>query len=83
MTLQKMGDALHGIGDFLRSTLMLIPLWAVRVLFLARLAAVLLWVLSLPRERTEPPGGAKRWDGNLKITASIALLIQIVIYSLL
>jgi hypothetical protein len=74
---------LHRFGEFLRETLMLIPLSAVRILFLASLVAVLLWVLSLPRERTEPPGGAKRWDANLKVTAAIALLIQIVIYSLL
>lgn len=74
---------LHKIGDFLRETLMLIPLSGVRVLFLASLVAVLVWVILLPRERTEPPGGAKRWDANLKITAAVALLIQIVIYSFL
>lgn len=74
---------LHHIGEFFRNTLSLIPLPAVRVLFVASLAAVLVWVLRLPRERTEPPGGAKRWDANLKITASIALLIQIAIYTFL
>jgi hypothetical protein len=30
-----------------------------------------------------PPGGAKRWDENLKIGAAIAIAIQILIYSLL
>lgn len=74
---------IHKFGDFLRETLMLIPLSAVRVLFLVSLVAVLVWVITLPRERTEPPGGAKRWDANLKITAALALLIQIVIYALL
>lgn len=74
---------IHRFGDFLREKLMLVPLSAVRILFLASLVAVLIWVITLPRERTEPPGGAKRWDANLKVTAAIALLIQIVIYALL
>lgn len=74
---------LHQFGDFLRETLLLVPLSAVRLLFLTNLIVLLIWVIWLPRERTEPPGGAKRWDANLKVTASLALLIQIVIYSLL
>ena len=74
---------LHKFGELLRETLKQIPLPAVRILFLASLVAVLVWVLLLPRERTEPPGGAKRWDANLKVTAVLALLIQILIYSLL
>ena len=74
---------IHRFGDFLRETLMRVPLSAVRILFLASLVAVLVWVILLPRERTEPPGGAKRWDANLKVTAVLALLIQIVIYAFL
>jgi len=42
-----------------------------------------LWVLSLPAERTEPEGGARRWDENLKWSAGLALGIQILVYSLL
>ena len=71
---------LHHIGDFLRQCLQLIPLSAVRILFVGTLIILLIWVLRLPRAATTPVGGAKRWDENLKLGASIALLIQIVIY---
>ena len=68
---------LHQVGEALRSALLLVPLPLVRVLFVATLAAVLLWVLCLPREATTPSAGARRWDENLKITAAIALLIYV------
>ena len=71
---------LHHIGEFLRQRLLLIPLSAVRILFVGTLIILLFWVLRLPRSATTPVGGAKRWDENLKLGASIALLIQIVIY---
>ncbi len=74
---------LHHFGEFLRDSLQAIPLISVRVLFVASLVALLIWVLRLPRSATTPPGGARRWDENLKIGASIALMIQILIYSLL
>lgn len=74
---------IHRLGDFLREALSLIPLGAVRFLFVLCLVALLVWVVRLPREATTPAGGAKRWDENLKVGATIALLIQILIYSLL
>lgn len=74
---------LHKFGDFVREQLMLVPLSAVRLLFLISLIVLLIWVIWLPREQTEPPGGAKRWDANLKVPAVLALVIQIVIYSFL
>ncbi|HIE95588.1 MAG TPA: hypothetical protein EYG03_28685 [Planctomycetes bacterium] len=74
---------LHRFGEFLRQSLQAIPLPAIRVLFLASLVALLIWVLRLPRSATCPPGGAKRWDENLKLGASVALLIQILIYACL
>ena len=73
---------LHMLGEFLRNLLLSIPLSAVRALFLVTLAALLIWVVTLPREATTPPGGAKRWDENLKLGATVALLIQLVVYSL-
>ena len=72
---------LHQLGDFLRNTLEGIPLQTVRMLFVGSLVALLIWVLQLPPSATKPPGGATRWDANLKIVASIALLLQILIYS--
>jgi hypothetical protein len=74
---------LHYFGEFLRQVLHTIPLFAVKALFVASLLALLVWVLRLPQSATTPPGGAKRWDENLKIGAALALAIQILIYSLL
>jgi hypothetical protein len=70
----------HQFGDALRSVLKAIPLPVVRVLFVASLGLVLLWVLRLPRSETTPESGTGRWDENLKYTAAAALGIQIVIY---
>ena len=74
---------LHYFGEFLRQALQTIPLLAVKILFVASLVALLVWVLRLPQSATTPPGGAKRWDENLKLGAALALAIQILIYSLL
>lgn len=74
---------LHAFGEALREGLLAIPLTTVRGLFVALLVGLLIWVLRLPAEATQPAGGAKRFDENLKWGASIAILIQIVIYSLL
>ena len=74
---------LHYFGEFLRQALQTIPLLAVKILFVASLVALLVWVLRLPESATTPPGGARRWDENLKLGAALALAIQILIYSLL
>lgn len=71
---------LHQFGEFVRQTLQLIPLALVRVLFVASLVLLLIWVMRLPRFATTPRAGAKRWDENLKTGAAIALVIQILIY---
>lgn len=71
---------LHALGNALRDLLSQIPLSAVRVIFVLLLVVLLIWVLSLPRSETRPPG-EPRWDANLKLWAAIALLIQIAIYS--
>jgi hypothetical protein len=74
---------LHTFGEALRDLLLQVPLWAVRALFLAVPVLLLIWVLRLPRETTTSPEGRGRWDANLKLWAAVALLIQMVIYSLL
>ena len=73
---------LHEFGEFLRGLLQSVPMPAVRILFVASLLGLLIWVIRLPGSATMPPGGAKRWDEHLKPFACIAILIQIVIYSL-
>lgn len=72
---------LHQFGEQLRQTLQAIPLVAVRLLFVASLVFLLIWVLRLPRSATTPPAGVKRWDENLKLGACIALVFQIIIYA--
>ncbi len=74
---------LHQFGEWLRGMMLAIPLPAVRGLFLVTLVVLLVWVLRLPNEVTSPPGGARRWDENLKVGATIAIIIQIIVYSLL
>lgn len=71
----------HEFGDLLRSVLQAIPMPLVRIVFVATLVVLLVWVIRLPRTVTEPPGGAKRWDENLKLGACLALIVQIILYS--
>jgi len=73
---------LHHIGEFVRNLMLLVPLPAVRILFIAVYVLLLLWVLSLPREAVTPPDGKGGWDSNLKVGAGIAIGIQLIVYSL-
>ena len=73
---------LHHFGEWLRQLLIAVPMPAARALFVGALVLVLWWVVRLPRSETTPPGGAKRWDQDLKVGAIAALILQIVIYSL-
>jgi hypothetical protein len=74
---------LHQIGNFLRETMMAVPLPWARVLFIAVPAVLLLWVLLLPRGETSLPSSKKKdRRPSLKIWAALALVIQIVIYSI-
>lgn len=72
---------LHQIGETIRGLMLAIPLPVVRGLFLLTLATVLIWVWRLPTSETTPEGGARRWDENLKVGATFALVLQLVIYS--
>ncbi|MCA8997882.1 MAG: hypothetical protein KDA80_12880 [Planctomycetaceae bacterium] len=72
---------LHQIGETIRGLMLAIPLPVARGLFLLTLATVLIWVWRLPTSETTPEGGARRWDENLKVGATFALVLQLVIYS--
>lgn len=74
---------LHHIGDFFRNALLMIPLPGVRMIFVGLQLALLIWVLSLPRDATTPPDGGGGWAANLKIWASLAVLVQVVVYAAL
>lgn len=73
---------LHWLGDAIRSSLMAIPLPLVRGVFVLLLCAVLVWVLLLPRDEAVPPDRPPRFGENLKLWASLALLLQILLYAL-
>lgn len=76
-----MSTPLHVLGDFLRDLLGRVPLPAVRVLFVLIPVLLLVWVLRIPNSETTRTGASVRWDENLKLWAGLALVIQIVIYS--
>lgn len=71
---------LHVIGGALRNAFAAIPLSVAKGLFVGLLAAILVWVLTLPAEATQPPEGARRWSEDLRVWAAAALLIQMAIY---
>lgn len=73
---------LHDFGDLIRGLLMLIPMSAVRVLFIGTLVVILVWVWRLPKAEVTPDGGARRWDEDLRIGATAALALQILAYAL-
>ena len=72
---------LHLVGEWLREALAMVPLTAVRALFVAVPLVVLVWVLALPRAATTDPATSS-WAGNLKMWAALALVIQVLIYAL-
>lgn len=71
---------LHYIGELFRNLSLAVPLPVVRVIFLALLVGLLIWVTRLPKAETTPPEGTGKATENLKLWASIALGMQIVIY---
>lgn len=73
---------LHTIGDLVRHLFLQIPLPVARCLFLAVPIVLLIWILRLPRSDTTAPTGKGRWDENLKVWASVALLLQIALYAI-
>jgi len=73
---------LHAIGDYVRELMLLVPLPLVRAVFLAVPVVLLIWVLRLPRAETTPESPTGRFGENLKLGAAVALLLQVVIYSL-
>ena len=76
--------SLHWIGRFLHEILSEIPLVIVHVIFIAIPGMLMIWVLRLPKEVTIFPGSERQplWK-DLKLWASLALFMQLVIYSLL
>lgn len=75
-----MSGPLHWLGETLRQLFGAIPLTAVRCLFVAVPLLLMIWVLRLPPEATNPPEMRGRWADDLKVWAWLALAMQVVIY---
>jgi len=73
---------LHHIGELFRNLSLAIPLPVVRLIFLALLVGLLIWVLRLPKTETTPPEGSGKPTEDLKLWAALALGAQILIYLL-
>lgn len=71
---------LIAIGDFFRNFLLQIPLSVARAIYVAIPLAILIWILTLPRQAMTPEGEDKP---NLRPYAILALAGQIVIYLLI
>ena len=72
---------LHSIGDSLRQFLEQVPLSAARWLIIALFLVLLFWIVQLPTTRANPNDLQSRWYEDLRIWAWLAVMIQIVIYS--
>ena len=72
---------LHTIGQLLRDAAIATPLPLVRVLFLAVPILLMVWVLRLPVSETTRAGAPGELRTNLKLWACLALLIQVLVYS--
>ena len=72
---------LHWIGDAIRDQLLRVPLWAARWLFLGLLLGMMGWVVQLPTSQVTPPGRRCQWYEDLRIWAWLALMFQVVVYS--
>jgi hypothetical protein len=73
---------LHWIGDTLRAQLMLVPLSVARWLFIGVMLVLMAWIVQLPASETTPPDRQSKWYEDLKIWAWIALMFQVLFYSL-
>ncbi len=72
---------LHHIGELFRNLTVAIPLDVVRLIFLALLAGLLIWVLRLPKTETTPTDGSGSPTEDLRLWAGLALAAQILIYT--
>ncbi|MBS0201431.1 MAG: hypothetical protein JSS49_00925 [Planctomycetes bacterium] len=72
---------LHWFGDTIREQLMRVPLWGARWLFIGLLLLMMGWVVQLPASAATPPGRRCEWYEDLRIWAWVALMFQVILYS--
>ena len=71
----------HWIGDFLRTQLDRVPLFAARWLFIGLYLVLIYWLVQLPSKETNPTDRPHHWSKDLKNWAWLTLLLQVIIYS--
>lgn len=71
----------HVIGDSLRQLLEQVSLSTARWMFIGLFLVLLFWIVQLPASRTTPNDRQSKWHEDLRIWAWIAVMFQIVIYS--
>lgn len=72
---------LHWIGESIREQLLRVPLWAARWMFIGLLLVLMGWIVQLPAAQVTPPGRRSEWYEDLRIWAWLALMFQVVVYS--
>jgi hypothetical protein len=72
---------LHWFGDVIRSQLMLVPLPVARWLFIGLYLVLMGWVVQLHESQATPPDRQGHWYEDLRIWAWVALMFQVVVYS--
>ena len=72
---------LHWFGNTLREQQLLVPLPAARWLFIGLILVLMAWIVQLPSSQSTPPDRRSAWYEDLKIWAWLALMFQVVVYS--
>ncbi len=84
--MQTLIDAIANIlrvpGDYLRELTLMIPHSAARTIFILYFAALLVWVLTMPKSEVCGVLPGKKEPIDLRPYAAAALIGQIMIYSL-
>lgn len=71
----------HVIGDWLRQLLEQVSLSTARWMFIGLFLVLLFWIVQLPASQATPNDRQSKWHEDLRIWAWIAVMFQIVIYS--
>ena len=72
---------LHWIGETLREQLLRIPLSVARWFFIGLLLLLMGWIVQLPASEVTPPGRRSAWYEDLRVWAWVALVFQVIVYS--
>ena len=72
---------LHWIGDTIREQLLRIPLPVARWFFIGLLLLLMGWVVQLPASQVTPPERRSAWYEDLRVWAWVALVFQVIVYS--